>query len=121
MKPELSPEDIAAIDAAVAQEDIPLDGELLAALQAWCEVPSYVERHQRAITMYIRLKAGETLYVQTGNTHKRFSIRPEYWGSHVLGYSVVENGEVVPGYHGKMLEPDTMKDWLSELVEVAQQ
>jgi len=68
--------------------------------------------------MYQRLNKGEQIPVTVPDSGRDFSIRPEYWGRVVLGYSVVgENGRAVRGAKGIMLEREEVEAWADELEE----
>jgi hypothetical protein len=53
------------------------------------------------MSIYQLLKAGHTVTVKNEASGKTFSFRPESVMGFVMGYSVVENGRVVPGRYRK--------------------
>ena len=73
------------------------------------------------MTLYERLKQGETINVRAKGTGTAFTIQIEQWGG-ATGYTVLTPdlfGElhIVPGYKGLLLDPETVRDWLSQLEE----
>jgi hypothetical protein len=71
------------------------------------------------MTLFEKLKSGQTVHVQAQSSGKRFSIEPVYWEGMILAYTVLEDGMIVPGYKGLMLGDGTVRDWCNNLIEVA--
>jgi hypothetical protein len=68
--------------------------------------------------LYEKLRKGVIIHVETLSSGNRFSIQPEQWEGITMGYSVLVDGQVVPGYKGKMLDCETVKDWCNQLREI---
>lgn len=71
--------------------------------------------------LYQRIKAGETILAEVTETGKEFTIKPayssKYMTAHVLGYSILADGEIVPGHNGTLLDKEVIDEWAADLTE----
>jgi hypothetical protein len=64
--------------------------------------------------IFSQLRAGITVHVKT-ERGVHFAIRPEKWEGLVLGYTVIQDGKIVPGYKGKMISIEELLNFCAML------
>jgi hypothetical protein len=73
------------------------------------------------VNLYDRIKAGETINVEVPETCNVFTIEParsQLLNGAIIGYSILVDGEVVPGHKGTLMDRETIDAWAVDLTEV---